>query len=72
MGKLRVRERGNGRRAIGGVAGWGKEKDEEDSTEYVLGAKSEGIDGILFPETEATEPLRKPASPVKVVTKARR
>ncbi|CAI0406429.1 unnamed protein product, partial [Linum tenue] len=32
----------------------------------------QGIDGILFPETEAAEPLRKPASPVKVVTKARR
>ncbi|CAL1372262.1 unnamed protein product [Linum trigynum] len=32
----------------------------------------QGIDGILFPETEAAETLRKPASPVKVVTKARR
>ncbi|CAN1306770.1 Fasciclin-like arabinogalactan protein 17 [Linum perenne] len=33
----------------------------------------QGIDGILFPETELTEePLRKPAGPVKVVTKARR
>ncbi|CAN1772521.1 Fasciclin-like arabinogalactan protein 17 [Linum perenne] len=33
----------------------------------------QGIDGILFPETESTEePLRKPASPVKVVSKPRR
>ncbi|CAI0402346.1 unnamed protein product [Linum tenue] len=32
----------------------------------------QGIDGILFPESEAGEPLRKPASPVKVVTKPRR
>ncbi|CAN0847690.1 Fasciclin-like arabinogalactan protein 17 [Linum grandiflorum] len=34
----------------------------------------QGIDGILFPDTESTEEplLRKPASPVKVVSKPRR